>query len=101
MTSEQAIKVLRRSIWDLKGFKEAQAERVLAYLKTRVNRVKRAVLKPEIPKDMTFLEAIEMGYIHQQGNWKDAPWCCNNRIMSSASDALKEANEQLKAHWAN
>nr|WP_282559134.1 hypothetical protein [Providencia heimbachae] len=58
-------------------------------------------MKPEIPKDMTFLEAIEMGYIHQQGNWKDAPWCCNNRIMSSASDALKEANEQLKAHWAN
>ncbi|MFH6895744.1 hypothetical protein ACHCAL_17065 [Providencia huaxiensis] len=100
MNSEQAIKNLRRTIWDLSGQKEAQAERVLAYLKVRVNRAKGLVVVPHSPKPMTFMEAIKLGYIRQQGNWKDAPWVFDNRIMPSASAALDEANRQLKAHWA-
>lgn len=100
MTSELGIKLLRRSIWDLTGRKEMQAERVLTYLKKRVNRARGLVEKPECPKPMTFMEAIKLGYIRQQGNWKDAPWVFDNRIMPSASAALDEANRQLKAHWA-
>ncbi|OZS72210.1 hypothetical protein CHI95_23195 [Providencia rettgeri] len=100
MNSEQAIKNLRRTIWDLSGQKEAQAERVLAYLKVRVNRDKGLVVLPHSPKPMTFMEAIKLGYIRQQGNWKDAPWVFDNRIMPSATAALDEANRHLKAHWA-
>lgn len=100
MTSEQGIKLLRRSIWDLSGRKEMQAERVLAYLKVRVNRAKGLEVKPPSPKSMTFMEEIKLGYIRQQGNWKDAPWVFDNRIMPSATAALDEANRHLKAHWA-
>ena len=47
---------------------------------------------------MTFKEAIEYGYIHKQGNYKGAPWICNNKQYKTWKEALFAANESMKKH---
>ena len=49
-------------------------------------------------KEMTFREAIEYGYIHQQGRYKGAPWVCGNKQYKTWREALKAANDSMKAN---
>ena len=46
---------------------------------------------------MTFKEALEYGYIHRQGRYKGAPWICNNKQYPTWKEALKAANDSMRA----
>lgn len=49
-------------------------------------------------KDMTLIQAIELGYLHRQGKYKGAPWICGNKQYKNSSDALKAANQSMRAY---
>ncbi len=49
-------------------------------------------------KDMTLLEAVELGYLHRQGRYKGAPWICNSRQYPDWRKALAAANESMRRH---
>lgn len=51
-----------------------------------------------MPKPMTLIEAIELGYLTRQGKYKGAPWICNSRQYATAKEALAAANASMLAN---
>jgi len=49
-------------------------------------------------KDMTLIQAIELGYLHRQGKYKRAPWICGNKQYKTSKEALMAANASMRAH---
>jgi hypothetical protein len=49
-------------------------------------------------KDMTLIQAIELGYLHRQGKYKGAPWICGNKQYKNSKDALMAANASMRTH---
>jgi len=52
-------------------------------------------------KDMTLIQAIELGYLHRQGKYKGAPWICGNKQYRTSKEALMAANASMRAHQSN
>jgi hypothetical protein len=46
---------------------------------------------------LTFMQAVEYGYRHQQGKYKGAPWIALNKQFKTAKEAL----EAINANYAN
>lgn len=46
---------------------------------------------------LTFIQAVEWGYMHQQGKYKGAPWIALNKQFKTSKEALAALN----AHYAN
>lgn len=49
-------------------------------------------------KDMTLIQAIELGYLHRQGKYKGAPWICGNKQYRTSKEALMAANALMREH---
>lgn len=49
-------------------------------------------------RPMTFIEAVDLGYIHRQGKYRGAPWICSNRQYKTAKEALAAANASYSVH---
>jgi hypothetical protein len=42
---------------------------------------------------LTFFQAVEWGYMHQQGKYKGAPWIALNKQFKTSKEALAALNE--------
>lgn len=46
---------------------------------------------------LTFIQAVELGHMHRQGNYKGAPWIALNKQFKTSKEALAALN----AYYSN
>lgn len=92
MNTQLMIKHIKKVVWDLTGDKEKQADRVLAYLLTRLNRgSKRTLYQPKL----NFIQCKEQGYLvkTKDGYWYDT---LQRKRFTSSTEAVTSINQYLQ-----
>ncbi|UGC97790.1 hypersensitive-induced response protein 4 [Proteus phage 309] len=89
VSTRKLLKRFKPVVWDLTGEREERIDKVIKYLQNRLNR---HLVKSTNVINLTFIQALKMGYIRQATNkWWIVDVCgCKKRTVHEALSILNE-----------